>query len=142
MPYHVNLGLSEDEYATYVRLSEAIQVRTLEKLALVIRHEGGDRYIIQGPEGAPDLRDIVIDLREGTISTPVGETAGAARLAPTARLTGLGLWTGLQWKAAGHDPETQIGWTLHFAIAMQPQFANQNYRFPGEYKVKVKVNPQ
>jgi hypothetical protein len=32
--------------------------------------------------------------------------------------------------------------TLHFAIAMQAQFANQNYRFPGEYKVKVKVNPQ
>jgi hypothetical protein len=29
---------------------------------------------------------------------------------------------------------------LHFAVAMNPQFANQGYNFPGEYTVKVRVN--
>lgn len=28
---------------------------------------------------------------------------------------------------------------LHFAVAMNPQFANQGYAFPGEYNVKIRV---
>lgn len=31
---------------------------------------------------------------------------------------------------------------LYFAIAMAPQFAQQGYNFPGEYNVKLRVNPQ
>lgn len=32
--------------------------------------------------------------------------------------------------------------TLHFGVAMQPNFTSSGYQFPGNYKVKVKVNPQ
>jgi hypothetical protein len=32
--------------------------------------------------------------------------------------------------------------TLYFAIAMQNQYANQGYNYPGQYNVRVKVQPQ
>lgn len=32
--------------------------------------------------------------------------------------------------------------TLSFAIAISPQFAHQGYNFPGEYRIKVTVNPR
>jgi hypothetical protein len=31
---------------------------------------------------------------------------------------------------------------LHFGVAMNPQFASNDYNFPGEYNVKVRVNPK
>ncbi len=31
--------------------------------------------------------------------------------------------------------------TLYFGVAMQPNFTSSGYQFPGQYKVKVKVNP-
>lgn len=31
---------------------------------------------------------------------------------------------------------------LSFAVAMHPQYANQGYNYPGEYSVKVRVNPK
>lgn len=40
----------------------------------------------------------------------------------------------------GHSFTAKKSGTLYFAIAMQAQFANRNYSFPGEYKVKVRIN--
>ena len=31
---------------------------------------------------------------------------------------------------------------LQFAVAMQHQYANQNYQYPGQYNVRVRVQPQ
>lgn len=41
-----------------------------------------------------------------------------------------------------HKFTAQKAGTLYFAVAMNPQFSGQNYRFPGEYKVKVKVTSE
>jgi hypothetical protein len=32
--------------------------------------------------------------------------------------------------------------TLQLAIGMQPEYANEGYNFPGEYKAKIKIDPQ
>jgi hypothetical protein len=31
---------------------------------------------------------------------------------------------------------------LQFAIGMQGQYSNEGYQFPGEYRVRVKVDPK
>lgn len=42
-------------------------------------------------------------------------------------------------KYASSAPASGI---LHFGIAMNPQFATTDYAYPGEYNVKIKVNPK
>lgn len=34
------------------------------------------------------------------------------------------------------------GGVLYFGMAMNPQYANQGYQFPGQYNLKIRVNPQ
>jgi hypothetical protein len=31
---------------------------------------------------------------------------------------------------------------LQFAVGMPPEYSNEGYQFPGEYKLKIKVDPK
>src|SRR6185312_3664736 len=39
-----------------------------------------------------------------------------------------------------HSFTAQRSGTIYFGIAMNPQFASQDFNFPGEYNVKLRVN--
>jgi hypothetical protein len=43
---------------------------------------------------------------------------------------------------SSHSFVAKSSGTLYFAIAMQHQYANQGYNYPGQYNVRIKVQPQ
>ena len=133
-----NLGTKQQ-----VRRSLSVSGQNLANLAFKnsgIRLKRGDRVSVTA-----DGQIMMTPWGSGTMSTPEGGAnfgadpnqipggALVARIGDSGKVFKVG---------AKHSFQADRTGTLQFAIAMQYDYAQGNYQFPGEYKLKIKVDPK
>ena len=126
-----------------VRRSLSVSGQNLSNLAFKnsgIRLQRGDRVSV-----AAEGQIMMTPWGSGTTSTPDGGVnfgADPNQIPGGALVARIGD-SGKVFKVGSkHSFQADRSGTLQFAIAMQYDYAQGNYQFPGEYKLKIKVDPK
>ncbi|HVI41490.1 MAG TPA: hypothetical protein VM577_12620 [Anaerovoracaceae bacterium] len=97
LPYHPNLGLSEDKYNEYLKLSENIKLYKSADAIISIEKIGDRQYKISQNEGLKLIDNIVIDLSQNTVSTNYGVCKYNGEIAASDDQVATGRWYGYSW---------------------------------------------
>lgn len=97
LPYHPNLGLSQEEYDEYLRLSDNIKLYKSADGILSIEKTGDGQYKISQMEGLRLIDNIIIDLSENTVSTNYGTCKYSGEIKASDQQIATGRWNGYSW---------------------------------------------
>lgn len=115
LPYHPNMGLSQDEYGEMQRLfNEMVLTPTRTADLTVIQTDEG--FNLDGEPGLPGLSNISIDTDGATVRTPFAVLSGVERVSPSEDQTITGPWSGLSWWHEDINPATGDGVAVSFDL--------------------------
>ena len=97
LPYHPNLGLSQEEYEEYQRLSDNIKLYQSGAGIISIEKTGDEQYKISQLEGLRLIDNITIDLSENTVSTNYGTCKYNGAVKASDQQIATGRWNGYSW---------------------------------------------
>lgn len=97
LPYHPNLGLGEDEYNEYLKLSENIKLYKSADAKISIEKIGDQQYKISQNEGLKLIDNIIIDLSKNTVSTDYGLCKYNGEITASDDQVATGRWYGYSW---------------------------------------------
>jgi hypothetical protein len=97
LPYHPNLGLSQEEYDEYLRLSDNIKLYQSGDGIISIEKTGDGQYKISQMEGLRLIDNIIIDLSENTVSTNYGTCKYSGEIKASDQQIATGRWNGYSW---------------------------------------------
>ena len=115
LPYHPNMGLSQDEYEEMYRLFSEMVLVPVRDASLVVTEADGKLHL-EGEPDLPGLSGITIDSDGASVRTPFAVLNGADRVSPNENQTITGPWSGLSWWHEGIDPATGDGATVSFDL--------------------------
>lgn len=101
LPWHINLGISEAEYARFLALTRRIGLRESGRVTLVVtrRSDGGLALMADGA-GAP-LNGMILYPARGRVETPLGGLTTRRTAGNDAADSPLGRWQGAEWSNRG-----------------------------------------
>jgi hypothetical protein len=124
-----NITVAGENLAQRGFKNSGIRVQTGDKIA--VRAEGS---IVMSPWGSNSMSTPDGGQNYGWyIPNQIPGGALVARIGDKGTVMKVGRQTTFVAKSSG---------TLQFAIGMQAEYANEGYNFPGEYRLKVKVDPK
>ena len=97
LPYHPNLGLSEDEYDEYLQLSDRIRLYKSADGVISIEKIGEKQYKISNVEESKLIDNIIIDLSNNTVSTNYGVCKYSGEVKASDDQIATGRWSGYSW---------------------------------------------
>jgi len=121
LPYDKKLGLSEEDYANYLKLWAQREFKPQQDVVLTLHQSGTDQWTINGMNGAETLSTLRYSSKDDTFHSPNGEMKRLEDINADPESI-LGAWTGKEWK---FEEETTLGRTKeNIAIG---QFADKKY---------------
>lgn len=113
LPYDDKLGLTKEEYASYLELWEKREFKPMEEVMLLLRKGAGGSWVITSTGGASAIATLRYDTKSETFRSPNGEMKRIDDINADAKSI-LGAWTGKEWK---FEEESSLGKTKeNFAI--------------------------
>lgn len=113
LPYHEKLGLTKEEYASYLALWEKREFKSVEEVMLLLRKGAGGSWMITGTAGASAISTLRYDEKSDVFRSPNGEMKRIDDINSDAQSV-LGAWSGKEWK---FEEESSLGKTKeNFAI--------------------------
>ena len=101
LPYHPNLGLSEEEYRRFLALTHQIGLREIGRVTLnVTRRADGGLQLAANGAGAR-LNGIIIYPDRNRVETPLGPLASRSVLDNPEQQSPTGPWRAVQWSNRG-----------------------------------------
>ena len=117
LPYHPNMGVTEQEYARMLELAADFGLTKVDEAELVFKRVNDARIIIEADGQMTPLNGVEIDLDGDRVKTPHGETGPHELIDanPEGQLTS-GPWRGVQWSLEKLDEEIQSGKAVGLAF--------------------------
>lgn len=115
LPYDARLGLTKKEYEEFLSLSSKMTLMKV-KVAKVGVKRDGPRITLNFGDDLPGMKEVVLDLKAGTVTTPFGVAADRSRILASERQKATGPWDGIQWKLEKVDKEPAGGVVVNFAL--------------------------
>lgn len=113
LPYHENLGLTQEEYAEYLKLWRQREFKPVEEVMLLLRKRGGNEWSITATGNAGMISTLRYDVEKDVFVSPNGTLERIKDIEPDAESV-LGAWSGKEWRL---EEETTLGKTReNFAI--------------------------
>ena len=113
LPYDDKLGLTKEEYASYIELWEKREFKPVEEVMLLLRKGAGGSWIITGTGKASTISTLRYDAKSDTFRSPNGEMKRIDDISADPKSI-LGAWTGKEWK---FEEESSLGKTKeNFAV--------------------------
>lgn len=113
LPFDEKLGLTKEEYASYLELWDKREFRPAEEVMLLLRKGAGDSWVITSTGGASAISTLRYDTKSETFRSPNGEMKRIDDINADPKSI-LGAWTGKEWK---FEEESSLGKTKeNFAI--------------------------
>ncbi len=97
LPYDERLGLTRAEYEEYLRLARSMGLRKVAEAPLRVRAEG-QRLVLDGGTGMPDLTGVTIELAADQLVTPLGTVTGSREVHNDGEGAAIGAWDGRTWR--------------------------------------------
>ncbi|MDX1679523.1 MAG: hypothetical protein R3242_02220 [Akkermansiaceae bacterium] len=107
LPYHENLGLTQEEYDDYIKLWGQREFKANEEVMLLLRQSSDDSWIITATGGASTLSTMRYEPATDTFRSPNGELERLEDIDASADSI-LGAWKGREWR---FQEETGLGQT-------------------------------
>lgn len=121
LPYDDKLGLTKEEYASYIELWEKREFKPSEEVMLLLRKSAGGSWIITGTGAASSISTLRYDGKSDTFRSPNGEMKRIDDISADPKSV-LGAWTGKEWK---FEEESSLGKTKeNFAVG---RLTGQNF---------------
>jgi hypothetical protein len=121
LPYHANLGLTEEEYKRFLSLSKT--GRTLQRVGSVeislSRAEDGALTFVTTPSDFP-LHLVSISADGTTVETPYGRLMRSTDISQRDANAPTGRWSGPRWE--NEDVSGPVIWTAQLAIGTREDF--------------------
>lgn len=113
LPFHENLGLTQEEYDEYIALWAKREFKSTEEVMLVLRETFGKTWSITATGEAGIISTLRYDPEKDTFRSPNGELKRLEDIKADAGSI-LGAWSGLEWRL---EEETGLGKTKeNFAV--------------------------
>jgi hypothetical protein len=113
LPFDDKLGLTKEEYASYLELWNKREFKPVEEVMLLLRKGAGGAWVITSTGGASAISTLRYDTKSETFRSPNGEMKRIDDINADAQSI-LGAWTGKEWK---FEEESSLGKTKeNFAI--------------------------
>jgi hypothetical protein len=113
LPYDEKLGLTKEEYASYLETWAKREFKPMEEVMLLLRKGAGGSWVITGTGAASAVSTLRYDTKSETFRSPNGEMKRIDDINADAQSI-LGAWTAKEWK---FDEESSLGKTKeNFAI--------------------------
>jgi hypothetical protein len=113
LPYHEKLGLTKEEYASYLALWEKREFKPVEEVMLLLRKGAGGSWMITATAGASAISTLRYDEAADVFRSPNGEMKRIDDINSNPH-TVLGAWSGKEWK---FEEESSLGKTKeNFAL--------------------------
>ena len=113
LPFDEKLGLTKEEYASYLELWDKRDFKVMEEVMLLLRKGTGGTWVITGTGGASGISTLRYDAASDTYRSPNGEMKRIDDINAEPQ-SFLGAWTGKEWK---FEEESSLGKTKeNFAI--------------------------
>lgn len=109
IPYHKNLGISEEEYAAFMEFSQSVKIDKIGAIALKIIRRDSSIYF--EPKDFGDyLKYLVIDLRDQRVMVDSLSLSYKGQITMDAKQTTLvaGPWTGYSWQLEEFKKDGQL----------------------------------
>lgn len=103
LPYHVNLGLSEAEYAEYVQASESGQLTGVRRSPLTFKKDGELVTVSTGSAEAP-IAQIKLNARTGFLQASLGDIGLPTWRRSDQENTPIGAYEGYSWHREDGNP--------------------------------------
>lgn len=107
LPYDEKLGLTKEEYASYLETWAKREFKPMEEVMLLLRKGAGGSWVITSTGGASAISTLRYDTKSETFRSPNGEMKRIDDINADAQSI-LGAWTGKEWK---FEEESSLGKT-------------------------------
>lgn len=107
LPYHENLGLTKEEYATYLELWNQREFKPLAEVMLLLRKSTGNDWTIIATGKASTVSTLRYDPEKDSFRSPNGELKRIDDIKADPSSI-LGEWVGREWR---FEEETSLGKT-------------------------------
>jgi hypothetical protein len=115
LPYDARLGLTKEEHGEYLSLTKKITL-TKVKAAKVRVQRDGQRIVLSFGDDLPGLKEMVLDLKADTVTTPFGVATERSRIRASEGQRATGPWDGIQWKLEKVEEEPASATSVKFAL--------------------------
>jgi hypothetical protein len=108
LPYHPNLGLSEEEYRRFLALTHQIGLRELGPVTLTVTRRADGGLQLAGTGAGARLNGIVVYPDRNRVETPFGPLASRSVLDNPERQSPTGPWRAVQWSNRGSAAQRPV----------------------------------
>jgi hypothetical protein len=116
LPYHKNLGVTEEEYTEFLSL---IGKKTLVKtgeVALKVSSENNKKFAISCDDTLATIQGVLVDLVNNKVETPFGAAVERLEIEASPQQTLTGPWSGVEWKFIEIEDDMATGTMVQFAL--------------------------
>lgn len=115
LPYDARLGLTKEEYGEYLRLARKMTLTKVKTAKVQVKRAGG-RVVLSFGEDLPGFKEVILDLKADTVTTPFGVMTERSRIRASGGQKATGPWDGIQWKFARSEEEPPRLTLVTFAL--------------------------
>jgi hypothetical protein len=116
IPYHENLGLTENEYEEFQSLTSQMALSKTGEASLSVVTEDSIQFTFHGDSILANIEGLVIDLGDNAVQTPFGMAKEMNNIVASEGQEMSGPWNGVQWKLRTIDSLGSSFVNLRFAL--------------------------